>query len=108
MKAVVLKMFRDKFTGAVYAPGEVLTLERTRFSEIQGTLGNSYIAEIVDPDAVPEEPENGSAETDPESESPGPEEPESESPETDAPEGASESTAPKGRRRRKAEGGDGK
>lgn len=63
MKAAVLKAFRDKFTGAVYAPGEVLTLERARFSEIQDTLGNSYIAEIVDPEVppapAPEEPDNG-------------------------------------------------
>lgn len=57
MKAAVLKSFRDKHTGAVYAPGEVLTLERERFAEIREKLGNAYIAEIVDPDTEPEEPE---------------------------------------------------
>lgn len=90
MKAVALKSFRDKNTGAVYAPGEVMTLERSRFVEIQEKLGNSYIVEIVDPDAEPEEPENGIAE---------PEEPESD---------LTTAEAAKGRRRRKAEGGDGK
>lgn len=61
MKAAVLKMFRDKFTGAVYAPGEVLTLDRARFSEIREKLDGSYIAEIVDPDITPEPetPDNG-------------------------------------------------
>lgn len=51
MKAAVLKTFRDKVTGVVHTPGEVLTLEPTRFSEIKGKLGDSYIAEIADPDA---------------------------------------------------------
>lgn len=63
MKAAVLKTFRDKHTGAVYAPGEVLTLGRERFGEIRETLGNSYIAEIVDPesDPEPEKPDSGGA-----------------------------------------------
>ncbi len=71
MKAVALKTFRDKLTEAVYVPGEVLTLERTRFSEIREKLGNSYIAEIVDSEAAPEpkEPDSSSA--------PEPEEPDS-------------------------------
>jgi len=72
MKAAVLKMFRDKFTGAVYAPGEVLTLDRARFSEIREKLGGSYIAEIVDPEITPEPetPDNGGASEEPDSGSP--------------------------------------
>lgn len=60
MKAVALKTFRDKHTGAVFAPGEVLSLDRERFSEIREKLGDSYIAEIADPEAVPvqEEPDS--------------------------------------------------
>lgn len=63
MKAVVLKTFRDKYTGAAYAPGEVLDIERERFSDIREKLGNSFIAEIVDPNATPapEEPDSSSA-----------------------------------------------
>ncbi len=63
MKAVALKTFRDKLTGTVYVPGEVLTLERARFSEIREKLGNSYIAEIVNPEAAPEaeDPNSGGA-----------------------------------------------
>lgn len=61
MKAVVLRPFRDKHTGAAYAPGEVLTIDRERFSSIRETLGDSYIAEIVDPEAAPmqDEPDSG-------------------------------------------------
>lgn len=63
MKAAVLKIFRDKHTGAVYAPGVVLDIERERFADIREALGDSYIAEIVDPEAVPmqEEPDSGGA-----------------------------------------------
>jgi hypothetical protein len=63
MKAVVLRPFRDKHTGAAYAPGEVLTIDRERFSSIRETLGDSYIAEIVDPEAAPmqDEPDSGRA-----------------------------------------------
>ena len=63
MKAVVLRPFRDEHTGAAYAPGEVLTIGRERFSAIRETLGDSYIAEIIDPEAAPmqEEPDSGGA-----------------------------------------------
>ena len=63
MKAVGLRPFRDKHTGAAYAPGEVLTIDRERFSSIRETLGDSYIAEIVDPEAAPmqDEPDSGRA-----------------------------------------------
>ena len=62
MKAVALKTFRDKHTGAVFAPGEVLSLDRERFSDIREKLGDSYIAEIAEPKAVPvqEEPDSDS------------------------------------------------
>lgn len=34
MKAKVLKQFKDKYSGKVYEPGEIITVSKKRFNEI--------------------------------------------------------------------------
>lgn len=34
MKAKVLKKFKDKHTGKIYEPGDIITISKKRFNEI--------------------------------------------------------------------------
>lgn len=34
MKAEVLKKFKDKYTGEIYMPGDIITVTKKRFKEI--------------------------------------------------------------------------
>lgn len=44
MKAKVLKKFRDKHTGEIHNPGDVIKISKKRYEEIM-TVGN-YVEEV--------------------------------------------------------------
>lgn len=47
MKVIVKEIFNDKYTGALYKPGDILEITDTRFAEIKG------VGDFIEPAPVP-------------------------------------------------------